>query len=139
VKVYILEKPGKCLDQLLDWLTENGKISEVQTFEDDIEFIDKISICDPGMCIIRAGWNELHGLRVAEMVKQISPEIKIVILSLYYRKRKITQFKRLKLEYMVIYFVQLIKRSLLIRLPQDNNKPPCTRKNPEGGFSYAYF
>ena len=81
MKVYILEKPGKCLDQLLDWLTENGKISEVQTFEDDIEFIDKISICDPGMCIIRAGWNELHGLRVAEMVKQISPEIKIVILS----------------------------------------------------------
>lgn len=81
LKVYILEKPGRCLDQMLSCLTEDKGVSGIYVFEDYIQLIDQIGIYMPEFCIIRVGLAGFSGLRVAEMVKQCSPASKIIIVS----------------------------------------------------------
>ena len=81
MKIFILERPGKSLDQMLEWLAEAQNVTGIYSFENEIHFIDQVGINNPKVCIIRTCWGALQGLRIAEMVRQISPKSKIIMLS----------------------------------------------------------
>lgn len=66
---------------MLKWLLEDKRLIEVGVFEDYIKFIEQISKSPPNFCIIRLGVDEIPGLKVADMVRQISSDSKIVFIS----------------------------------------------------------
>lgn len=66
---------------MLKWLSEDKSIEEVETFEDNIKFIAQVGKSPPNFCIIRLGRDGIPGLKTADMVRQISPDIKIVFIS----------------------------------------------------------
>jgi two-component SAPR family response regulator len=79
--ICILEKPGKILDQMLNWLTEESAVDGIYAFENEVQFLERISSLDPDLCLIRADWRNLNGLRIAEVVKQNCPDSSIIMLS----------------------------------------------------------
>lgn len=81
MNICILEKPGKCLDQILGWLSESMGIQGIFAFENDVQFLEEIGTLKPDVCIIRVHLSDFNGLRTAEIIKQKSPDSRIVILS----------------------------------------------------------
>lgn len=80
LNICILEKPGRCLDQMLEWLSERN-ISDLYVFENEVRFLEQVRIMDPDVCIIQVENSKIHGLRVSEIVKQMSPHTRIILLS----------------------------------------------------------
>ena len=81
MKVYILDVQSKSREQMLKWLSEDKSIEEVEIFEDYIIFIEQVGKSPPDFCIIRLSRDGIPGLKTADMVRQISPDIKIVFIS----------------------------------------------------------
>lgn len=81
MKIYILDVQGKGLEQMLQWLSENKKVKAVEVFADYIKFIDQVGKSLPDFCVIRLGSDEIPGLKAADMVQQISTDIRIVFVS----------------------------------------------------------
>ena len=81
MKIYILEVQSKSREQMLQWLSEYKRVEAVEVFEDYIVFIEQVGKSPPELCIIRLGCNGIPGLKAAEMVQQISPNIRIVFIS----------------------------------------------------------
>lgn len=81
MKVNILDVQSKSRDQMLQWLSEDERVTDVQVFEDYIRFIEQIGKSPPDFCVIRLGKDGIPGLKTAEMVWQISTDIKIVFIS----------------------------------------------------------
>lgn len=79
--ICILEKPGKILDQILDWLTEDCEVNGIYAFENEIQFLERIGSLDPDLCLIRADWSSLNGLRIAEIVRRNCPGSRIIMLA----------------------------------------------------------
>jgi len=81
LRVYILDKHGKCREQILKWLSEDKRLIEAEVFEDHILFIEETDKNPPDLCIIRLGLEGIPGLRTADMVKQTSPKTHIVFIA----------------------------------------------------------
>lgn len=81
MKVYILDRKSRSLVQLVMWLSEDKRVSIVDAFEDYGKFIEHIGSSPPDFCIIRLGWDEIPGLKTADTVRQINPDIRIVFIS----------------------------------------------------------
>lgn len=81
MRVYVLDTPGKYLEQMLQWLSENKIITGVQAFEDYIEFIEQVAKSPPDLCIIRLGVDTIPGIKTADMVHCINLETRIVFIS----------------------------------------------------------
>lgn len=81
MKVYILDRQGKCRNQMLKWLSEDKQLTGIKVFEDYIQFIERTESSPPDFCIIRLGWNGIPGFKTADMVRQISPDIRILFIS----------------------------------------------------------
>jgi two-component SAPR family response regulator len=54
---------------------------DVYTFENEVQFLDQIGILEPALCMIRIDWKNLHGLKVAELVREISPDSRVIMMS----------------------------------------------------------
>ena len=81
MNVYILDKKSESLKRMLECLSDNKKISEVEIFDDYDLFISKIIKSSPTLCIIRLGCEEIPGLRAARMVKLVNCNIQVVFIS----------------------------------------------------------
>gem|GEM_PF-688300 len=81
MKVYILEVQGKNREQILEWLRENKKIERIEAFDDYIQFVEQAGKSPPDFCIIRIGYDRIPGFKSAEMIRQISPDMRIVFIS----------------------------------------------------------
>ena len=81
LKAYILDVQGKIRDQMLKWLSEDIKIHGIEVFEDYVRFIEQVVKSPPNICFIRLGKDSIPGLKTAEMIKQLSSEIRIVFVS----------------------------------------------------------
>lgn len=81
MRVYILDRRGKTREQILEWLSEDKRLTCVEVFENYIQFIEQIGNSPPDLCIIRLGWDGIPGLKTADMAKQISPDIRVVFIA----------------------------------------------------------
>ncbi len=81
MKIYILDRQRKSREQILNWLAEDQRVEALETFEDYISFIEQVAKSPPDFCFVRLGNNGIPGLKAADMVKQTSPEIRIVFVS----------------------------------------------------------
>lgn len=81
MRVYILDRRCKTREQILEWLSDDKMLTGVESFEDYIKFIEQIGNSPPDFCIIRLGWDGIPGLKTADMVRQISPDIRVVFIS----------------------------------------------------------
>lgn len=81
LRVHILDKPGKTREQILKWLSEDKRLTGVETFEDYIRYIEQTENSPPDFCIIRLGWDGIPGLKTADMVREINPHIRIIFIS----------------------------------------------------------
>lgn len=81
MRVYILDLPCKSREQIVSWLSEDNKVSEVEVFEDYMRFIEESENSPPDLCIIRLGSDGIPGLKAAEMLGQIGAGIRIVFIS----------------------------------------------------------
>lgn len=81
MKVCILDRQDKSRDQILKWLSEDKRIIQAEAFEDYIKFIEHVGDSPPDFCIIRLGTDGISGLKAAEIVRHISPNIRIVFIS----------------------------------------------------------
>lgn len=81
MKVYLLDRHGKTREQILEWLLEDKRSTGVEVFEDYIQFIELVEASPPDFCIIRLGWDGIPGIKTADMVRQISADIRIVFIS----------------------------------------------------------
>lgn len=81
LRVFILDKHGKCLEQMLKWISENIILTEVEVFEDYIMLIKEAGRHPPNLCFIRLGQDGIPGLKTAGIVKQTSPETRIIFIA----------------------------------------------------------
>jgi len=81
LKVYILDKPGESMEQMLLWLGEEIRFNEIKAFNDYAQFVRQVGKMLPDLCIIRLGEVEMPGLKVARMIQQIKSDIRIIFLS----------------------------------------------------------
>ena len=81
MKVYILDIQSENRVQMLQWLSEDKSVEGVEVFEDYIRFIEQVGKSPPDFCVIRLGNNGIPGLKAADMVQQISSDIRIVFVS----------------------------------------------------------
>jgi DNA-binding NarL/FixJ family response regulator len=81
LRVYILDRPGKSRGQMLEWLSEDKRLTGIEAFDDYIQFIEQVGNSPPDYCIIRLGADGIPGLKTAEMVRQISADIRIIFIS----------------------------------------------------------
>lgn len=81
MQVYILDKLSKTRGQIQVWLSEDKRLTGVEVFEDYSKFIEQIGNSPPDYCIIRLGWDGIPGLKTAQMVRQISSDIRIIFIS----------------------------------------------------------
>ncbi|MEN6350078.1 MAG: response regulator [Syntrophomonas sp.] len=81
MRVYILDEQVESREQILKWLSENKKLTGIEVFEDYALFVEQVGKSPPDFGIIRLGGNEIPGLKVGEMVKQISPDVRIIFIS----------------------------------------------------------
>jgi len=81
LKVYVLDKKSESLKRMLECLSDNKKISEVEVFDDYDLFISKVIKFNPTLCIIRLGSEEIPGLRAARTVKLVNCNMRVVFIS----------------------------------------------------------
>lgn len=81
MRVYILDRQGKSREQMLEWLAEDKRLTGIEAFDDYIRFIEQVGNSPPDYCIIRMGADGIPGLKTAEMVRQISTDIRIIFIS----------------------------------------------------------
>lgn len=81
MQVYILDRPGKSLQQMLFWLSEHQTIEEVECFNRYDEFLDKAEKQSPDICFIRIGYAEIPGIKATKMLKAIDSKTKVVFFS----------------------------------------------------------
>ncbi len=81
MEVFILDIQSVCREQMLKWLTENNLKNKVKVYDNYVHFIEEVSESQPQYCIIRLGENKIPGLKVARMVQQINPDIRIVFIA----------------------------------------------------------
>lgn len=81
MKVYILDAKNKNNEKILRWLYEDKRVKAIEVFEDYSKFIKMVGKSTPDLCIVRLGRDEIPGLKVAGMVKKISPETRTVFVS----------------------------------------------------------
>ena len=81
MNVYVLDKKSESLKRMLECLSDNKKISEVEVFDDYDLFISKVIKSNPALCIIRLGCEEIPGLKAARMVKLVNCDIRVVFIS----------------------------------------------------------
>lgn len=81
MRVYILDKQSKSREQMLEWLSEDKRLTGIEVFEDYIRFIEQVGKSPPDFCVIRLGKDEIPGLKTGDMVRQTSPDIKIIFIS----------------------------------------------------------
>lgn len=81
LRVYILDIQGKSREQIQQWLSEDIKLTVTEVFEDYIPFIELVWKSPPQCCVIRLGNNGIPGLKAAAMVRQVSPDTRIVFIS----------------------------------------------------------
>lgn len=81
MRVYILDRKGKSREQMLEWLSEDKRLTGIETFDDYIRLIEQVGNSPPDYCIIRLGADGIPGLKTADMVRQIDPGIRIVFIS----------------------------------------------------------
>ena len=81
MRVYILDLPCRSREQIVSWLSEDCRVSEVKAFEDYIRLIEQAESSPPDICIIRLGSDGIPGLKAAEMLGQIGAGIRIVFIS----------------------------------------------------------
>lgn len=66
---------------MLEWLWTEKRFTEVEAFEDYTRLVEQAGNSPPDFCIIRLGRDEIPGLKIAETVKQISPDVRIIFIS----------------------------------------------------------
>ncbi len=81
MRVYILDLPCRSREQIVSWLSEDCRVSEVKVFEDYIRLVEQAESSPPDLCIIRLGSDGIPGLKAAEMLGQIGAGIRIVFIS----------------------------------------------------------
>lgn len=81
MRVYILDFQSKNLEQILTWLSQDKRIEDTEVFENYTQFIEKVENLHPDLCFIRIGEYRISGLKAGKMVKQISPETRIVFMA----------------------------------------------------------
>jgi len=80
VKVYILDEQNIDREQLIAWLSESVRMTEIEVFEDHIQFIKRTWKFPPHWCFIRLGHDQIPGLKTARAIKT-NPDIRIVFIS----------------------------------------------------------
>jgi DNA-binding LytR/AlgR family response regulator len=81
LRVYILDRHDQNREQLLEWLSEDKRLTGIEVFEDYIELIEQIGITPPDFCFIRLGRDGIPGLKTADMIRQTSSDIQIIFIS----------------------------------------------------------
>ena len=81
MNVCVLDNKSESLKRMLECLSDNKRISEVEVFEDYDLFIVKVIKSNPALCIIRLGCEEIPGLKAARMVKMVNSNIRVVFIS----------------------------------------------------------
>ena len=81
MRVYILDMPCKSREQIVSWLSDDGRVSEVEVYEDYIQLIEQAESSPPDLCIIRLGRDEIPGMKTAGMVRHISADVRIIFIS----------------------------------------------------------
>lgn len=81
MKVYILDKQSESRAQMIEWLSEDKRLSGIEAFDDYIRLIEQVENSPPDFCIIRLGMDGIPGLKAADMIHQINSSIRIVFVS----------------------------------------------------------
>jgi len=81
LKVYILDLKNKNREKMLQWLYEDKRVEIIESFEDYLSLIEMVANSPPDLCVVRLGMDGIPGLKVADMVKQISPATRTVFIS----------------------------------------------------------
>lgn len=81
MKVFILDVLSKSLEQMLLWLSEEKTVRGVQVFDNHLEFIEEVRKLPPDVCFIRLGRDSIPGFKVADMVRQINLDTRIVFVA----------------------------------------------------------
>lgn len=81
MKVYILDTSGEILNKILKWLANNKKVSYIAFFDDSAKFIENVVREKPELVFIRIEANDTQGVGVANFIKSMQPNIKIVFIS----------------------------------------------------------
>lgn len=81
MRIYVLDRQSVSCERMLTWLMEDERLTQAEVFEDYIELIERIWNFPPDFCLIRLGQEEIPGLKTAEMIRQISPRVRIIFIS----------------------------------------------------------
>ena len=81
MKVHILDSYGSGLNKILDWLSENVKVSELSLYKNPDTFLEKVEKERPEIVLIRLGNNNIPGLKIGKMVNMMDENIRIVFVS----------------------------------------------------------
>lgn len=81
MRVYILDKKSKSREKMQGWLSEDKRVEGIEGFEDYIQFIERVGKSPPDICFIRLGDDRIPGLKIADMIRQISSDTRIVFIS----------------------------------------------------------
>lgn len=81
MKVYLLDIQERSNRQLSQWLYEDKRVNLSMVFEDYTQLIKMTEMLTPDICMIRLGDDRIPGIKVANMIKEINSEIKIIFIS----------------------------------------------------------
>lgn len=79
--VYILDMPGETRNQMVKWLSEEPRITEIKVFDNYIRLIKWVSKYPPDYCLIRLGSEAIPGFKAAVMIKNINADINFIFIA----------------------------------------------------------
>ncbi len=79
--IYVLDRPGKERDQILQWVTEVCGGEDPQPFLEFAQFQGQVLVAPPQLCLIRLGRDDVPGLQAAALVRQQNPDARIVFVA----------------------------------------------------------
>ncbi len=81
MRVYIIDEEGSDLNNLRAWLSEREDITGVVSFQEQSLLMEAVNNIPPDWCFIRLGRADIPGFKLAEMVRQVNMEAKVVFIS----------------------------------------------------------
>lgn len=79
--IYILDRPGKERDQILQWAAEVCAGETLQPFSELDRLRQQVLNLSPRVCLIRLGREGIPGLTAAALLRQESPGTRIVFVA----------------------------------------------------------
>lgn len=79
--VYILDVPGVTRNQMVEWLSEEPRITEIKVFDNYIRLLKLVNKQPPDYCLIRLGSEVIPGFKAAVMIKNICAAVKFIFVA----------------------------------------------------------